>query len=114
MTRMDDDNSEAERGRTSLPLAYVAPDDALHAGYANHFAVQFQSPGEWVLTVGQVTIPPLLGEPKAVEEQLERMPFLPVRIHGRYTLNRRNLVGLRDLIERQMAATADVDTESAE
>jgi hypothetical protein len=78
---------------TSIPLSWVGTEE-VPIVFANQFVIQFQ-PDEFVLSVGQVTPPPLVGTPEQVAEQASQITFIPVRTVARIGFNRSRL---RELI----------------
>lgn len=92
----------------ALPLAYVGTDTEVQ--FANHFLVQNQGHREWILSVGLLAVPPLLGAPEDVKAELERKRFLPITLYGRYLMTRTRMIELRDLLTRQIeVSTAEED-----
>ncbi len=63
--------------RLEMPLAWVGLEE-LPVAFANQFLTQFQ-PGEFVLSIGQVTPPALLGTPEQIAEQAADVTYVPVR-----------------------------------
>ncbi len=74
----------------TIPVSWVGIDD-LPIQFANQFLVQFQQPGEFFLTVGQLTPPPLLGQPDEQLQQLQEWAFIPVKPVVRLGINRQRL-----------------------
>jgi hypothetical protein len=66
--------------------------------FANHFLVQHQ-PNEFVLTLGQVTGPPVVGTPEQIREQAREMSRVPIRTLARAGLTRERLVELIGILE---------------
>lgn len=77
-------------GAEEVPLLYV-----------NQFAVSFQS-DEFILTVGQVSAPVLLGSPEEQVEQARQLEFVPINVVARFALNRQRFEELTGLLQRQM------------
>lgn len=71
--------------------------DATPILFANHFLVQHQ-PNEFVLTLGQVTGPPVVGTPDQVREQTQRIGRVPIRTLARTGLTRHRMVELIALL----------------
>jgi hypothetical protein len=61
--------------------------------FANHFLVQHQ-PDEFVLTLGQVTGPPLVGTPEQIREQARDASEVPIHTLARVGLTRHRLTEL--------------------
>jgi hypothetical protein len=66
--------------------------------FANHFLVQHQ-PNEFVLTVGQVTGPPVVGTPEQVREQARGATHVPIHALARVGLTRRRVVELIEILQ---------------
>lgn len=66
--------------------------------FANHFLVQHQ-PGEFVLTVGQVTGPPVVGTPEQIREQARAASAVPIHTMARVGLTRHRLVELIGILQ---------------
>ena len=66
--------------------------------FANHFLVQHQ-PNEFVLTVGQVTGPPVVGTPEQVREQARGASRVPIHSLARVGLTRERLVELMNILQ---------------
>lgn len=61
-----------------VPLSWVGLDE-MPILLANHFLMQFEADGSFVLSAGQATAPPLLGTPEEIKAQAEKIEFVPVR-----------------------------------
>lgn len=61
--------------------------------YANSFIVQFdtQALGSFIITVGQLTPPALIGTPEQVREQAEGLSYVHVRTAARLVVTRQKL-----------------------
>jgi hypothetical protein len=84
----------------SLRLAFVGADD-VDIQYANQFVVQAND-GELVIVVAQVAPPLLLGDGDEVLAQAKTLPFVPVKVLGRYGVSIEKTKQLRDLLDRQI------------
>jgi hypothetical protein len=53
--------------------------------YANSFLVQFdpEAPGAFILTIGQLTPPALIGTPEQIREQAEQISYVHVGVVAR-------------------------------
>jgi hypothetical protein len=80
-----------------LPLTWVEFDD-VPILFANHFLVQHQLE-EFVLSVGQVTGPPLVGTPEEISEQAARVSEVPINTLVRVGLTRHRLTELIALLQ---------------
>jgi hypothetical protein len=83
-----------------LPLAWTEF-DSVPILFANHFLVQHQ-PDEFVLTLGQVTAPPLVGTPEEVSGQAGRLTHVPVETLARVGLTRHRLTELIALLQAEL------------
>jgi hypothetical protein len=72
-----------------VPVVWAGVED-VPIVYANNIIVQFDtsSPGGFIITVGQMTPPALIGTPEEVREQAEQVSFVPVRAVARLALTR--------------------------
>jgi hypothetical protein len=75
--------------------------DEVPIAFANHFLVQHQ-PDEFVLTVGQVTGPPLVGTPEQIREQARNASHVPIHAIARVGLTRQRLVELIGLLQAEL------------
>ncbi len=70
--------------------------------HVDHFALQRgEEEGTFVLVVGQLDLPLVLGDVEAQHERLKALPYVAVRIIGRYSLTLRRLEELTQLLARQ-------------
>jgi hypothetical protein len=79
------------------PLEWVDFEE-LPIVFANHFLVQHQ-PNEFVLTLGQVTGPPVVGTPEQVREQARGAPRVPIHTLARVALTRQRAVELIEILQ---------------
>lgn len=85
----------------SIPITYVGFDEA-PISFANSFLVQHDD-GEFLLTVGQISPPPITGEsPEERQEQINALPFVPIRVLARYGLSRRRMVELIEVLQANL------------
>jgi hypothetical protein len=87
-------------GAIDIPLTWVEFDE-VPILFANHFLVQHQ-PYEFVLTLGQVSGPPLVGTPEQVREQVGRLTHVPITTLARVGLTRQRLVELIALLQTEL------------
>jgi hypothetical protein len=83
-----------------LPLAMSDFDDSPIL-LANHFLIQHQ-PDEFVVSIGQVTAPPLIGTPDQIRAQAPGHGDVPVHTIARVALNRRRIVELITLLQERL------------
>jgi len=68
---------------------------------ANHFLIQHQ-PDEFVVSMSQVTAPPLIGTPEQIQAQARDHGDVPVHTIARVALNRRRMVELIALLQERL------------
>ena len=73
---------------------------------SNHFVVQITEDGAF-LTIGQVDPPLLLGTPEEQLEQAQGVPYLPIKVLGRFNLTREKASELAEIITTNLAAFDD-------
>lgn len=61
-----------------IPISWVGHDE-VPISYANQFLVQNQAEGSFLLSVGHLSPPALVGNPEQIAAQLEDIEFVPVR-----------------------------------
>ena len=61
---------------------------------ANQFNIAHQGVDEFILTIGQVTTPLLIGSDEDKLEQAKNLSYVPIRVVGRITFSRDRLVEL--------------------
>jgi hypothetical protein len=88
--------AEADEG-IRIPVAYVESEETPILA-ANEFLIQFHR-GGFILTIGQVTPPPIVGSREEVIEQVKQMPFVPVRVVGRFSMTEESTRALVDLLQ---------------
>jgi hypothetical protein len=96
-----------------LPLSWVDVDE--HAVLlANQFLVQTVAPNEFVVTVGQLVGPALIGSPEEQQEQAAEISFVPVKPVVRLNMTRNRVVELIQVlslqVERHDAATQGMNS----
>ena len=83
-----------------LPLAMSDFDDSPIL-FANHFIIQHQ-PDEFVVSMGQLTAPPLIGTPDQMRAQARDHGDVEVHTIARVAMNRRRTVELIALLQEQL------------
>ena len=80
---------------TQVPIVWVGAED-VPILYANTFICQFDTtaPGGFIMTVGQLTPPALIGTPDEVREQAEHLSFVQVRALARMAFTRAKMEDL--------------------
>ncbi len=84
---MDEGNLERQ-----VPLTWVDVDD-VPVFFANQFIIQHHQ-DEFILTIGQMVPPPLIGTIEEREDQLEQLDFVPVKPLARIAFTRARLLEL--------------------
>jgi hypothetical protein len=92
---------QPEHEDKAVPLAWVGPDE-VPVVLANQFISQFHHDG-FVLTVGQVTPPIILGSDEQQRDQLEALTFVPVRPLARFALTEQRVRELIKLLTDNLA-----------
>ena len=78
--------------------------------HVDHFALQRgEEEGTFVLVVGQIDAPLVFGDVEAQRERMKAIPYVAIRIIGRYSLTLRRLEELRQLLERQLGRHSTPD-----
>jgi hypothetical protein len=80
-----------------IPVAYVESEEVPILA-ANEFLIQFHR-GGFILTIGQATPPPIIGSRDEVIEQVKQIPFIPVRVVGRFSMTEESTRALVDLLQ---------------
>ena len=94
--------SEEARQGIHIPIVWAGTED-VPIVFVNQILGQVGLQDEVVLSFGQMTPPPLLGEPEQQREQAEEIAFVSVKPVARVALTK---AGLDDLI-RVLQATRD-------
>lgn len=83
-----------------VPIVWVGTEE-VPVVLANNFFIQFVQPDqdEFVLTIGTVVPPVLIGTPEQMEEQARSVSFVPVRAVARLGLTRQRVVELRGILD---------------
>lgn len=81
---------------------------------ADQFAIQ-RAPGEtaesFILVIGQVDVPLIIGNPEEQRRQVEAIPYVGIRIIGRYSLSVRHLEQLGELVQMQLSGLNTPEAE---
>jgi len=85
----------------ALPIAYVGLEE-LTIAHANHFVLQISPPDQFILVIGQVAPPLILGDEDESRQQLEQIAYIPAKPLARVALTQARVEELRDLCERQL------------
>lgn len=89
---MDEENAGRE-----IPLSWVGLED-VPLFFANQFICQFNQ-DEFILTIGQMAPPALLGDEEQRTRQLEQLDQIPVRPLARIAFTPSRLVELINVLE---------------
>jgi hypothetical protein len=83
-----------------VPVVWAGVED-VPILYANTFISQFDpaATGGFIVTIGQLTPPALIGTPDQVREQAEQVSFVPVRAVARIAMTRSKLDELIALLQ---------------
>jgi hypothetical protein len=81
----------------SLPLQWIEFEETPIL-FSNQFLAQHQ-PDEFVLTLGQVTGPPVVGTPEQIREQAGGLSRVPIQTLSRTGLTRARLVELIGILQ---------------
>jgi len=84
----------------SVPLAFIGADETPML-YANHFVIQNQQ-NEFILTVGQIAPPMLMGTDEEKAEQLEQVDYVPVKVVARIVVTETRLKELIDVLQTNL------------
>ena len=84
----------------SLPLVYVDVDES-PVVVANQFVIQHEGE-QFILTVGQLQPPIILGTSEEKIEQARRLSHVPIRIVGRFGLTRDRLAELIEALQSNL------------
>jgi hypothetical protein len=83
-----------------LPLEWIDFDESPIL-FANHFLIQRQ-PNEFVLTLGQVTAPPVVGTPEEIREQSREFGHVTVNTLARVGLTRLRMTELISMLQNAL------------
>jgi len=92
----------AKKDDIQIPIAFIGADEVpIH--YANQFVIQHQA-NEFILTIGQITPPILLGTGDELRSQAESLSYVPVHVVSRIAMTRQRLVELMDALKTNLEA----------
>jgi len=84
-----------------IPIVISGAEDvSIH--FANQFVIQHQQ-NEFILTVGQMSPPILLGSEEERREQAKQISFVPVKVIARIAMTRERLVELISVLQQNLA-----------
>ena len=84
----------------TLPMVYIGAEDAPIL-FANQFIIQHEQ-NEFILTVGQLQPPILLGSPEERKEQAKKLTYVPIKIVARFGLTRQRLAELIEVLQNNL------------
>lgn len=90
----------SDEDTVEIPIVFVGTED-VSVVLANQFVVQHQR-NEFILTLGQVTPPILLGNDEERFEQAKKVAYIPVKVVARVTFTRDRLVELIDILKKHL------------
>ena len=89
-----------EQDAITLPLTYLGLED-VPILFANQFVIQHEK-NEFILTVGQLQPPILVGAPEERKEQAKKLTYVPIRVVGRFGLTRQRLAELIEVLQSNL------------
>jgi cytochrome oxidase assembly protein ShyY1 len=89
-----------EEEEIRLPIVYIGTED-VPVALANQFVIQHQQ-NEFILTVGQIAPPILLGTDEERREQAKNVAYVPVKVVGRFTFTRQRLAELINVLQTHL------------
>ncbi len=84
-----------------VPLAWVGVEE-LPILQVNQFIGQADPRGEFFLTFGQMTMPPLLGTPEQQAAQLEQIAYVPIKPVARLGFTRSRVEELIGVLQQTL------------
>jgi len=87
--------------QVGVPIAFLGIED-VPVLYANHFIIQHNQ-NEFILSVGQLSPPILLGTPEEQAEQARQLSYVPVKIVARLAMTRQRLSELIGILQTNHA-----------
>lgn len=91
--------AEQEHG---VPLLYVGVED-VPIELANQFGIIYDAAGgEFILTIGQLQLPQLLGSDEERQEQLGKLSHVGIKVLGRYVLTRPRVEALMTMLQTNL------------
>lgn len=109
MADVEGEGLEGEDQGFTVPLVWVDADDAT-VSFCNQVLFQQAGPDEYVLTLGHVVPPPILGTDEQRREQVRRVSFVPVKTLGRFSLTQQRVEELIGVL--QTVVEGDSERES--
>ena len=89
-----------EEHAVSLPVVYIGAEDEPIL-FANQFVIQHEK-NEFVLTVGQLQPPILLGSPEERKEQAKKLTYVPIKVVARFGLTRQRVAELIEVLQSNL------------
>lgn len=89
-----------DEGFIALPLVYVDAED-VPILFVNQFVIQHEG-NEFILTMGQIQPPILLGSPEDRKEQAKRLTYVPVKVVARFGMTRNRLIELIKMLQTNL------------
>lgn len=86
--------------QVAIPVVYLGLEETSIL-YANQFAVQIEG-NDFIVTAGQVAPPLLLGTVEEQREQAKQLPYVPIRVVGRFAVSRERVQQLAELLQQQI------------
>lgn len=83
-----------------VPLVFVGLEDTSIL-FANHFAVQHQQ-DEFLLIVGQIAPPILIGDPEERRAQAQAVSYVPIKVVARFGLTRTRIQELIQVLQSNL------------
>lgn len=93
------DGLEPDEG-IQIPVTWIGLDD-VPVHYANQFVCQFQ-PDEFILSIGNLTPPMLLGPPDEQQKQLQQLAYVPIRPIARIAMTPSRLRELIQVLQQNL------------
>ena len=89
-----------EQDAITLPVTYLGLED-VPILFANQFVIQHEK-NEFILTVGQLQPPILLGAPEERKEQAKKLAYVPIKVVARFGLTRQRLAELIEALQSNL------------
>ena len=90
-----------EPGKVSLPTVFIGAEEQPIV-FANQFVIQNHE-DEFVLTLAQLSPPYLLGTEEEMLEQAKNLAYVPIKVVGRFSLNRQRVGELIAILQDNVA-----------
>jgi hypothetical protein len=88
--------------RPGVPLVYVGADQYPAVQATTFGIIGDQEHDEFVLTVGQLQLPQLLGTDEEKAAQAERLAFVAIHVVGRFAMTRSRVEQLADMLRANL------------